>query len=500
MPFLIENVLRTVVLLITLGSVGLAIFVIAAVQRRVRREQFFRGLDGARIRAKHRFELLHTDEGVLQERIKDLKKFREDAELQALEEVFLDRARPGANLAVIRKVSEEMGWLQEWIRVLRYPRWHKAGRVAEMLRDMGDTYHQPGRWQRLQMAWKCTFLDRCMAAKRLSQVPTPEGVIALLAGTNDPHHEVREVCVSKLGQLGDPATLPVLIEELIQVLEGKSPLSVRILKAALVRFDLDDMDAFRPALVHPNRRVRFFATDIIREVAQVKAKREQLSKNDFSPEVYRLFIGPLWQDEWADVRARAAPVIVHFNDSTSTDIITRLLDDPTWFVRLHTCRAVNNRLYLGLVPAIAKRLSDQNWFVREAAVRSLGLMGDVGVNETFNTFLTTRDAFAVEQIAEALQREGTLVDMLSGLTMISSDLDYQRARSVIRRMAQIGKTTLMQSYLVAPVPKKLKLMLIEELNDFVSAGYLQALQSCLEVEEDMDVREAAALALRLAGV
>jgi len=491
MPFLIENILNTVVWLIALGGAGLAIFVIAAVQRRVRRGQFFRGLDAARVRAQHQLQRLHEHPDRLKELIPELKSFKNEAEWQAIGDVFLDRPAPGVNFELVRTVAVELGWIREWIEVLRCRRKRTGGRLDQMLKEMGDTYEAPMGVQRLLMLWKTNFMERCMAAKRLSQVPTPEGMIALLAGTEDPDEEVREVCIRKLGQIGDPATLPVLIEELVQVLEGKSPLSVRTLKSSLILFALDEMDGFREALVHPNRRVRFFATDIIREVAQRQALKEQLGKNDFSPEVYRLFTETLWKDEWADVRARAAPVIAHFNDANSARILGQLLEDDTWFVRLHTARAITSRFYISLVPALAKRLTDAHWLVREAAVHSLGQMGDVGINESFRAFLTTRDTYAAEQIAETLQRDGTLVNMLSSLTQISSEQEYQRARAVARRMIQLGKTTLLQSYLVVPSPRTLKLMLIEELSGSISASYLQVLQACSETDSDPEVRTAA---------
>jgi len=491
MPFLIENILSAVVWLIALGGAGLAIFVIVAVQRRVRRGQFFRGVDAARVRAQHMLQLLHDNPEKFKELVPELKRFRTPAEWQALEDVFLDRPAPGVSFELVRKVAVELGWVREWIETLRCRRKRTGGRLDQMLKEMGDTYEAPVGIGRLRTLWKTNFMERCMAAKRLSQVPTPEGMIALLAGTDDPDHEVREVCVRKLGQIGDPATMPVLITELIDVLEGKSPLSVRTLKSALILFPLDEMDAFREALVHPNRRVRFFATDIIREVAQRQALKEQLGKNDFSPEVYRVFTEALWKDEWADVRARAAPVIVHFNDANSARTLGQLLEDDVWFVRLHTCRAITSRFYSSLIPALAKRLTDAHWLVREAAVHSLGQMGDVGINESFRAFLTTRDTYAAEQIAETLQRDGTLVTMLSGLTQISSEQEFHRARSVARRMIQLGKTTLLQSYLVVPSPRALKLMLIEELSGSISASYLQVLQACSETDSDPEVRTAA---------
>ena len=88
-------------------------------------------------------------------------------------------------------------------------------------------------------------MERCRIADKLALVPTPEGLLALLAGTEDPHLDVEEVCIRNLGRLADPATLPVLIEGMIKAIEGHSRLSVRHLKTALVQFPLEEVDALR---------------------------------------------------------------------------------------------------------------------------------------------------------------------------------------------------------------------------------------------------------------
>ena len=192
MPFLIENILTPGVWLIGLGGSGLAIFVIVAVQRRVRRGQFFRGVDAARVRAQHQLQILHDNPEKLKELIPQLKRFRSPAEWQALEDVFLDRPAPGVNFELVRKVAVDLGWVQEWIETLRCRRKRTGGRLDQMLKEMGDTYETPVGFGRLRTLWKTNFMERCMAAKRLSQVPTPEGMIALMAGTDDPDEEVRE--------------------------------------------------------------------------------------------------------------------------------------------------------------------------------------------------------------------------------------------------------------------------------------------------------------------
>jgi len=495
MPLLIEDIIATVLWLIAVGLTITAGFVITAVQRRITRQRYFEQLDRARERALALVEPLFDGRGRLDTVFGALRSFRSKPERDALEQVLLWHTQSPEHLALTREIAQRLGWIQGWTEALRSHAQRGSVELQHVLGELRDDYRPPLGFRRLRLWVGTTFLERCRAAERLARIPTPGGLLALLAGTADSHLEVREVCVRNLGRLADPATLPVLIAELIEVLEGRSRLSVRTLKTALVQFPLEEADAFRDALQHPNRRVRFFATDIIREIADRRAAVELLGKNDFSPEIYRLFTETLWRDEWGDVRARASLVIAHFHDSLSASILQAAVEDPEWFVRLHATRAATGKLYQALAPVLARRLTDSHWLVREATVRSLRQMGDYGVEHIFRAFLTTQDRYAAEQIAEEVQRSGMLVELLANL---NTEEDVRRARSVARRLVELDRTTMLQAYLSAPVPSELKLLLIHELSGAVNPACLQALRTCAEADPDPRVRTAATTAFSTA--
>ncbi len=488
MPLLIENIITTVYLLIVVGLVLTGGFVLVTIQRRITRRRYFQRLDRARQRAQELVEPLYEGGGNVDTAIASFRTFRSEVERRALEETLLWHTKVPEHLVLTREILQKVGWISEWVDMVRARARKPSGQLALVLTELGDNYHPPGGMQRVRLLLRANFVARCLAADKLTKVPTPEGLLALLAGTEDPHLDVEEVCIRNLGRLGDSATLPVLIEALVKVLEGRSRQSVRNLKTALVQFHLEDVDAFRQALQHPNRRIRFFATDIIREIADRHAATELLSKNDFSPEMYRLFSERLWQDEWGDVRARAALLIAHFHDNESNNILQKLLQDEAWFVRLHACRAGAGKFFLPIAPAVAQRMTDPQWLVREASVRSLREMGEFGVEHIYRTFLTSEDRYAAEQIAEEIQRSGMLAELLAN---IETEEQRMEAMLTARRMVSIGKVTMLLAYLMSPVHSSLKLMLIRELAACYTPECLETLRRCSEEDPDPRVQSAA---------
>ena len=207
-----------------------------------------------------------------------------------------------------------------------------------------------------------------------------------------------------------------------------------------------------------------------------------------SVDMYRLFTTRLWQDQWGDVRARAAVVIGHFHDSDSNNILERLMQDDTWFVRLHACRATAGKFFLPLAPAVADCITDSHWLVREAAVRGLREMGESGVEHILRIFLSTEDRYAAEQICEEIQRTGILAELLVD---VASEERREMVTLLTRRMVSLGKTTMLLAYVLSPVPSDLKLLLIQELTFCHSPECLETLQRCAETDPDSAVRSAA---------
>jgi len=512
---LIEDLISIVVYLIISVVVLVGGVALLSVQRRVTRRRYYQSLDEARRRVKELLDPIYEIPGDPEENVRSLRVLRSSAERRALEEDLLRRARIPGQLALTRDLVQRLGWIQEWADVLRARAPRPKGKIGAMLSNLGDDYLRPKLFRRIPLLARANFVQRCRAADKLGQIPTPEGMWAMLAGATDPHAEVQEICLRYLGQLADPATVLILVETLIAVIEGRSAHSVRNIKTALVQYSLEDVGAFAEALRHPNRRVRFFATDIVREIADRHSATALLSKNDFSPDIYRLFTEKFHLDESPDVRARAAVVISHFHDDTATALLRKLLEDEEWFVRMHATRAAANKMYLPLASEVVQRLTDSNWLVREAASKALIQMGEVGADFILEAFVNSQDRYTNEQICEQLQRSGLLLTMLDnipagvgplatdsallgaeGLTMEAGRVT--QAVLVVRKMVQIGKTTMLLMMLRGPVRADIKLLLLRELTGGYSPECLETFEICAETDPDAQVRGSALYAFQTA--
>jgi len=495
MPFLIEDIIKVVFVLIVIGLVLTSGFALVTVQRRITRGRYFQRLDRARARAEELAGPLYQGGGDMNAALAAFRTFRSDVDRRGLEDTLFSYTKTPAQMALTRQIMQRLGWIQEWSNIVRSRVKKPIGQVARVLAELGDHHTPLSAGQQLRLLVPGNFVARAMAADRLARVPTPEGLLALLVATQDPHLDVKEVSIRNLGRLADPVTMPVLIECLVDVIEGRSPISVRSIKTALVQFPLEEIDGLRPALEHAHRRVRFFGTDIIREITDRRAAGELLSKNDFSPDMYRLFSMRLCQDEWGDVRARAAVVIGHFHDAPSNDILQKLLQDESWFVRLHTCRAAGGKFFLPLAPGVAQRITDSHWLVREAAVRSLQEMGEFGIEHIIRTFLSTEDRYAAEQIAEEIQRSGLLAEVLADVT---TEGRRREALLVARRLVTLNKITMLLAYLLSPVVPELKMLLARELAACSAPECVEALRRCSQEDPDARVRAAAVHAYQAA--
>jgi HEAT repeat protein len=112
-------------------------------------------------------------------------------------------------------------------------------------------------------------------------------------------------------------------------------------------------------------------------------------------------------------------------------------------VRLHTVRALAKARYQAQLPSIARRLTDPNWMVREAAVRVLLGFDAVGANQLYDHFLASQDRYSREQIVDEWQRAGFIPALVQQYGRAANGRESQ----VIQHLVQMGKT----SYLLASV-------------------------------------------------
>jgi hypothetical protein len=115
-------------------------------------------------------------------------------------------------------------------------------------------------------------------------------------------------------------------------------------------------------------------------------------------------------DASAEIRARAAEVIVFLSDPRAMPVLHHLLMDDQWFVRLRAVRA------LSLVPnssepihlSARQCLHDPHWRVRESAIDTLISLGPEGKHQLYRHFLTSSQPTTRKQIVEVIERRGLM--------------------------------------------------------------------------------------------
>jgi HEAT repeat protein len=322
---------------------------------------------------------------------------------------------------------------------------------------------------------KVFAVPRAIAVNKLGQLAPEFAQVFLVDATSDPAREVRQVAVMTMGAARYPPFIPPLMQELARSIEQENDVSWRTLTIALTSFRLADVSRFVPFLSHPHPRMRFTIVDIIRQIAGAAARDGLLNKNDFSPELYTAFLDRVVVDEFADVRARSAPVVAHFRDARALRALRTLLNDPNDFVRLHAVRAAADRFYSDLLPDLTRRLRDPHWRVREAAVKAMLPFGSAGLDALFRTFLQSDDDETVQQITDGLQRVGAMPTLLASLT--TDGLQSSLASAVCQKMAAMGKTVYLNRALASVDDEAARLSLMDALMVAPDDEYLGVLQS-----------------------
>ncbi len=451
MPVLIEHITEVVVAVFILVLLANGVLVGIAVARRQRRERYFHRIDTLR------HEYSPIIQGVVSGSVEYQKGLAAlggitglDREF-VLEQLCLEIPLGTRQVPLMRKLCEDLGLVKTWQR-------HLAGEF-----DVATLRLALARPEGLiQRVGRLSFLRQAKCAENLGAIrhqPSWQLLIKALQGT---HRDVQSAALRALAAIAEPASFPALVEVLHEViLKPESPLSLRSVKTALVNFPLFQAVGLMASLEHANSRIRFLATDIIREMVERDAVAFQdfvLEPSNFAPELIDLFVTRMCFDENADVRARSASVISYLEDPRVVPVLLTLLEDPVWFVRLRTVRALSARKYLPQAPQIATRLTDENWMVREAAGKALLSFGQLGRNHLYAHFLGTQDRYSREQIVDAMQRGGLIPDLLNEYGNSSDG----REGKVLAQLAQMGKTSYLKTILERSPDRNLRKKFLEQ--------------------------------------
>lgn len=466
----LEDVGQLVLWLVLLVMSLNLVFLFFLLRRRLIRKRFFAQKDAARERYRDPVDAFVLGQIGLEQAAAALGDARSPAEREVVSEMLFAVSNP-ENTERISELLFLLGFVEEWAKVA-FGR--KAARelVGAFLDREGKTpeLHWP-RLLRPIYRMRLTAVSRALAVNNLGRLSAKHAHHCLSAALADPSSQVRRVAIEGMGRNRNPPAIPLLVEELRKAVEESNDLSLRTLKAALIRYRLEDLELFLPHLASSCRRCRFFVIDSIRQICDRAAANARLTKNDFSPTLYRAVLEQCQFDEFEDVRARSAYVAKYFRDPSAIEMLRHLMQDQNEFVRMHTLRACADRFYADLVPDVVARLTDQRWLVREAAVQALQAMGTKGTDAMFRFFTDCTDKFAADQVCDEFQRRGVVPQLLAA--MAGGGDEGLLAENVARKMASMGKTSLLLSNLSSNDSFAVQIALIDTLavnpsSEFVS--------------------------------
>ncbi|MGH9650881.1 MAG: HEAT repeat domain-containing protein, partial [Terriglobales bacterium] len=131
-------------------------------------------------------------------------------------------------------------------------------------------------------------VPRALAVDKLGSLAAENSQVFMAEALHDPATEVRSVAVAAMGRARHPAAIPLLLEELRKALEEGNDVSLRSTKAALCAYQMSDLEFFVPYVRHPNRRLRFFVVDSMREICGRAGRSMQLTRRGFPDELCQL--------------------------------------------------------------------------------------------------------------------------------------------------------------------------------------------------------------------
>lgn len=451
--------------IVALATISLALVAIA---RRRQQEWYFRRFD----------ELRHICEPVLSDLLAGtctighaatfLKaRFGTDCAF-AVEKILLAVNLTEVQIPRARMFCEELGLVDTWQKNL------VGQSERKPLRDALAAPHGiVDRFDRLG------FVLRARSARNLGLIRHHDSWPLLVRALYDDHPDVQAAAARALARIGEPWSLSALIERLHTAAQNRrANIPLRFLRASLADFPLSEAFNLLPSLRHPDGRIRFLATDIIREMVARQSFREGeriLGSGDFSPELSECFLSQVAKDESPDVRARCAAVVACLDNRDVSGVLIDLLRDPAWFVRLHAVRALAKQSFLPQISQIARGLTDPHWRVRQAAVRTLLTFGRCGIEQIFSAFAKSDVPDSMEQIADEIQRAGLIPVLLAEL----NEPHNEPARQAIERLTAMGKS----SCLVASLQNGSGQALTKFVESF-SGSASPTMQSCLEALTD----------------
>jgi len=301
--------------------------------------------------------------------------------------------------------------------------------IGQLFLELGYKGYYENRLKSRRPLIRAAAVDKI--GKMLSEFSTA-GLVEILS--REEHPEILAVTARALSRNGSREGLTGILERLPD-LYRRSLVSRKTIEASLINFSADAV----PLLVaygskSDDAKIRASLLEVLAHLAATPLSLEFAAAN-------------LNADD-PEVRARAVKVFARHDasaDMVHPELLLPLLEDPVWFVRLQSARALGKLKYEQAVESLGRRLLDTNWQVRNAAARALANIGDASL-DVFLNILKYKDRYAKESICEEAGRTNFTQRLISNL-MSRDETLYAKSREMLGIMHSLHLSTSLHEYL-----------------------------------------------------
>ena len=211
-----------------------------------------------------------------------------------------------------------------------------------------------------------------------------------LSALNDESWQVRQAAVQALGILQAPECIPILLEKL----EAKDPQIKMLAMEALDAFDYRDAtDQLLQLLTDQNLMVRQRATDYLIRISDKKTTAAvillirnpdvnirrcaiEILKTLKAPNTTEVFLQAIKDSDWWVRQVATSSLATLHGDTDITTGFISLTHDPDNNLRRCAVEYLNNVIDPAAFDALIERLDDDDWWIREKAIRALSKLED----------------------------------------------------------------------------------------------------------------------------
>ena len=325
-----------------------------------------------------------------------------------------------------------------------------------------------------------SWQQRALAATTLGALGELRAIKPLVEALHDAREDadVKLACAEALGQIRDPAVVPLLIDELENVDEWSSPR----LAAVLAAFGEVAVEPLLTAVASaPSLNVRMWSVQVLGKIGDRRAVAPLLARMNDRADALRMSVA----NALGDLRDGRAV----------RPLIDAVLRDPSPTVRAQAVAALGRIGDASCLPLLVGALGDLEHWVRLRALEA--------IEATAPSDTSAIEAALADQNRDVRHRAALALERLGALEQSFSDLDNddeQRAHAARDRLIAVGRAGLSERltrHLEDPAPR-IRARVIAVLGEIGDPAHAAGLIARLD-DDDVSVRLAAIEALGTIG-